>query len=306
MLEKIVADLHNHSTASDGELTPAAVVEQAAGRGLRAVALTDHDTLTGLDEALQAGLKSEIMVIPGVELTLRFRRPLFVGSLHLLLYFKPQRLDEPAFMAALEGLFAAGRGPALVRDRVYAINQHFGPESLTPLLQRPLTAAEIEVCSDNITRRHFAKVLSEKHHLERHQVDMIMANRSPAYLPSGIDTEMVPGLRKKFPLLAFLAHPAAGSFPPPSHYREVLPPWPVVAEMFPEFTDPHGLAIDGLEIDYPGHRQSEKQALRELAAKHRLLISGGSDGHDLQERPYGVSGIKQKDFSRFMEKYEAL
>ena len=166
--------------------------------------------------------------------------------------------------------------------------------------------AEIEACGENITRRHFAKVLSENHRLKRHQVDDIVANRSPAYLPSGIDPGRVLPLRKNFSLLAFLAHPAAGSFPPPSHYREVLPPWPIVAKLLPEFMAPTPIAIDGLEIEYPGHREEEKKILRELATNHKLLVSGGSDGHDLKERPYGVTGINREDFSRFMTRYNGL
>ena len=306
MSKKIVADLHNHSTASDGELSPSEVIKQAAEKGLEAVALTDHDTIKGLDEALQAGLELDIKVIPGVELTLRFRRPAFVGSLHLLLYFQPKQLKNQEFLQTLKTLFAAGRGTALVRDRVESINQFFGPNSPSPLLKRALTVTEIEACGENITRRHFAKVLGENHQLKRHQVDDIVANRSPAYLPSGIDPDRVLPLRKNFSLLAFLAHPAAGSFPPPSHYREVLPPWPIVAELLPEFMAPEPIAIDGLEIEYPGHRDKEKKILRELAANHRLLVSGGSDGHDLKERPYGVTGINREDFSRFMTRYEEL
>ena len=306
MAHKIIADLHNHSTASDGELSPGEVVTQAAKKGLEAVALSDHDTIMGLDEALQAGLEAGIKVIPGVELTLRFRRPYFVGSLHLLLCFQAQQLKNREFLQTLETLFAAGRGPALVRDRVESINQFFGPSSPTPMLKRPLTATEIEAYADNITRRHFAKVLSENHHLERHQVDDIIANRSPAYLPSGVDPIQFLPLRKNFPILAILAHPAAGSFPAPSHYREVLPPWSVVAKLLEEFMAPEPIAIDGLEIEYPGHREEEKKILRGLTANHRLLVSGGSDGHDLKERPYGVTGINQKDFSWFMERYDEL
>jgi len=308
----IIADLHNHSTASDGELTPTEIVKQAAAKGLKAVSLTDHDTLAGVAEALTAGIKHDITVIPGIELTLRLKRPDFTGSLHLLLYFKPELFNEPDFIDTAKELFATGRGAALVRDRVSAINHFFGPDSETAeqngtvILKKNLTVAEIGQCGDNITRRHFAKVLSENHKLERRQVDAIIANRSPAYLPSGIDPENLLPLRRKFPLLIFLAHPAAGSFPPPSHYREVLPPWPTVAELMPEFLAPEPICIDGIEIEYPGHREAEKDALRKISVEFDLLISGGSDGHDLKERPYGICGINEKDFSRFMTRFEKL
>ena len=133
-----------------------------------------------------------------------------------------------------------------------------------------------------------------------------MANQSPAYVPSGIDPGNLLPLRQKYPMLIFLAHPAAGSFPPPSHYCEVLPPWPTVAGLMPEFLADEPIGIDGLEIEYPGHREIEKQTLRELADKHKLLASGGSDGHDLENRPYGVCGIGEKDLSNFVKKYDNL
>lgn len=310
MTQNIVADLHNHSTASDGELTPAEVVKQAAEKGYAAVAVTDHDTLDGLAEALAAGTETGIKVIPGVELTLRLKRDDFTGSLHLLIYFQERLLQDTEFIKTIKELFAAGRGRALVRDRVAAINHHFGPEASKGnpafTLKKALTVAEIENFSNNITRRHFARVLSENHQLEPDQVNAVIANRSPAYLPSGIDPEKLLPLRRKFPLLIFLAHPAAGSFPPPSHYREVLPPWPTVAKMLPEFLAPEPLGIDGLEIEYPGHRELEKGILRKVAAASGLLISGGSDGHDLKKRPYGVCGINDKDFSIFRENFNRL
>jgi len=308
----IVADLHNHSTASDGELSPTEVVKQAAAEGFSAISITDHDTLTGVEEGLTAGIEAGIEVIPGVELTLRLKRPKFIGSLHLLIYFQPALLKNPDFIKTIQALFAAGRGTALVRDRVAAINHHFGPNSsLTTsgtnlTLRKDLTVAEIEKLGDNITRRHFARVLSENHQLDQTQVKEIIANQSPAYLPSGIDPEKISLLRLKFPLLIFLAHPAAGSFPPPSHYREVLPPWATVKKLLPEFMAPKPIQIDGLEIEYPGHREIDKRELKKLAAEFNLLASGGSDGHDLNERPYAVSGIGQKDFARFKQHYERL
>ena len=302
----IAADLHNHSTASDGELRPAAVVEEAAARGLTAVALTDHDTLAGLDEALAAGPQASIDVIPGVELTLRLKRPEFVGSLHLLLYFTKELFADRNFRKEMEELFAAGRGPALVRDRTAAINRQFGPKAAHPLLQRELQAEEIESFGRNITRRHFARALSENHGLDKARIDAIIGNRSPAYLPSGIDPEHFIPIRKQYPLLVFLAHPAAGSYPPPSHYREVLPPWPLVESLLPEFLAPENIALDGLEIEYPGHLEEHKKALRTLAHDRKLLISGGSDGHDLKDRPYGVCGLGQEDFSRFNKAFSEL
>ncbi len=306
MQAPFVADLHNHSTASDGELRPAEVVAQAAKRGLEAVALTDHDTLAGLDEAQAAGRRFGIEVIPGLELTLRFQEARCVGSLHLLLYFPVPLLDNTGFRAELAALSAGGRGPALVAARVAAINRCFGPAGREPLLKRELTSVEFERFGANITRRHFAKVLADSHGLSRDQITRIIANRSPAYLPSGIALADLVPFRRRHRFLLFLAHPAAGSYPPPSHYREVLPPWPAVEELLPRLLAPAGAALDGLEIEYPGHTEEHKVLLRRRARERGLLISGGSDGHNHERRPYGICGLKRNDFAVFRNAFEQL
>ena len=64
-----LADLHVHSTASDGQYTPTQLVQIAKAKGLEVLALTDHDTMDGLEEAVQAGSKIGLRVIPGIELS---------------------------------------------------------------------------------------------------------------------------------------------------------------------------------------------------------------------------------------------
>jgi predicted metal-dependent phosphoesterase TrpH len=78
-------DLHTHSTASDGSDRPSQVVKRAAGLGLNAIALTDHDTLEGIDEAKTAAQDIGLELIPGVELSLEWSR----GGMHLLVLFLP-------------------------------------------------------------------------------------------------------------------------------------------------------------------------------------------------------------------------
>ena len=97
MTLEFVADLHNHTNASDGEFTPTELVQAAAALELTAVGVTDHDTLNGLDEALAAGKETGIRVVPGVEVSLRFRREYFTGTLHYLLYIPYTLLDDQDF-----------------------------------------------------------------------------------------------------------------------------------------------------------------------------------------------------------------
>ena len=76
-------DLHVHTKASDGTMTPAEVVAHAVEKGLRAIAITDHDTVDGVDEAARAGRELDLEVIPGVEVSVDYNN----GEMHILGYF---------------------------------------------------------------------------------------------------------------------------------------------------------------------------------------------------------------------------
>lgn len=297
MTHTIFADLHNHTRASDGDFTPAELVARAKELGLGAVAITDHDTLRGIEPGLAAGRQAGIRVIPGVEVSVRFCRSFFTGTLHLLCYFSENRLSDTGFVNGFETVMAKGRGEGLVKERVVRINDVFGPTGKTPLLPRDLTFQDIAGFSSNASRRHFALALSEKLGItDKQTIHQIIGNDSPAYLPSGIELNDLAGFIQKHPLLAVLAHPAAGSFPGKGHYREVLPPVETVKTLLPEFL---AAGIQGLEVFYPGHTSAHQELLRSWATQYDLLVTGGSDCHDALERPLGVAGITEPDFRRF-------
>lgn len=303
MVRKITADLHAHSTASDGELSPSELVAKAQKFGLKVLALTDHDTIDGLDEALDAGLQNGFQVIPGVEVSLRFRRPFFVGSLHLLLYFSNDLIAGKEFRDDLSTILKQGRGMPLIHERVRLINMEFGPGGKKPVLSRQLTTEEISSYGSNITRRHFALTLKEKHGIDDPGlINEIIGNDSPAYVPSGIDMELLKPFFQKYPVVRIFAHPAAGSFPEPSHYREVLPPLETVEKLLPEFLDKEILGINGLEIFYPGHTKEHREILSGWAKKYGLLITGGSDYHDDVHRPFGVEGMTQEELDIILQR----
>jgi predicted metal-dependent phosphoesterase TrpH len=304
MDKKIFADLHNHTTASDGDFTPDELVEQAAIHGIKAVGITDHDTLNGLKDALAAGKKQKVEVIPGVEVSIRFKRSYFTGTLHLLCYFNKNMLEDNDFVKEFKKILAQGRGEKLVRARIDEINRFFGPQSLQsgekdPLLKRDLEFEDIAALSSNATRRHFAIALKESFNIKNSDtINTIIGNSSKAYLPSGIQLKKVVDFIRKNRILAVLAHPAAGSFPGKGHYKEVLPPFEIVEQIFPEFLE---AGIKGLEVYYPGHTKEYQELLKSCALKHKLIITGGSDCHDGKERPFGVQGISQSEFEIFKE-----
>jgi predicted metal-dependent phosphoesterase TrpH len=294
MRADFVADLHNHTTASDGEYSPTELIARAVELGLQTIGVTDHDTLNGLDEALSAGAAARVRVVPGVEVSLRFRRPYFVGTLHYLLYIPYGLMGDEQFRSAAQAIFSQGRGTGLVRARVEAINAEFGPRGRQPLLERNITAAEIEELAPNVSRRHFAKALAEFHGLDKAQINMLIGNDSVAYVPSGIDPVQLRPLLDHYPqLVRVFAHPAAGSFPGKSLYNEVLPPIAVVEKLLPEFLDENVLGLDGLEVEYPGHAPEHRTLMASWCQKYDLLQTGGSDCHDRFDRPLGVAGVSQ-------------
>jgi 3',5'-nucleoside bisphosphate phosphatase len=297
MEKEIFADLHNHTTASDGDFTPEQVIEKAKDMGIRAIAITDHDTVNGLKSAIEAGKKYGIEVITGAEISVRFKRSFFTGTLHLLCYFPAERLDDEDFITNMNLFLSNGRGPALAKARINEINAFFGPDGQNPRLCRNMEYNDIATLSPNITRRHFSLALKEIFNIkEEGLLNSIIGNDSPAYLPSGIRLEDVRTLMNKERLFCVLAHPAAGSFPGKGHYKEVLPPVQIVLQLFPEFIE---AGIRGLEVFYPGHTKNHQEFLSTLAIQHDLIVTGGSDSHDRTERPPGVAGLSEEEYLKF-------
>ena len=295
----IFADLHNHTTASDGDFAPDELVARAAGLGLQVLGVTDHDTLDGLEPALAAGGVQGVEVFPGVEISVRFKRDFFTGTLHVLTYFSKTLLKDSGFVSRFKALLAQGRGEALVRARIDKINEVFGPGGPSGLLPRALNFEDIAAYSDNASRRHFAMALDEKLGIsDKDTITQIIGNDSPAYLPSGVDLGLVKGFLTTEPVVGVLAHPAAGSFPGEGHYKEVLPPLETVSRLLPEMLD---AGVKGLEVHYPGHAPEHRALLLAWAQKYDLLVTGGSDCHDDANRPLGAAGAGEQEFDRLKQ-----
>ncbi|MCP3874287.1 MAG: PHP domain-containing protein [Desulfobacteraceae bacterium] len=297
MNQKIFADLHNHTTQSDGDFTPEQIVNQAKSLGIRAVGITNHDTLDGLKTAISVGKQNFIEVVPGVEVSVRFKRSYFTGTLHLLCYFLPEKLYDDQFVDEFKNILSQGRGEKLVKARVDEINTFFGPGQENALLKKNLKFEDIAALSNNASRRHFAIALKQSFRINNADtINVIIGNDSPAYLPSGVELEQVKDFICKNEIVAVLAHPAAGSFPGKGHYKEVLPPIEIVEKILPEFIK---AGLKGLEVYYPGHITDHQDLMKSWAKKHQLLVTGGSDCHDGKERPFGVKGISESEYKLF-------
>jgi predicted metal-dependent phosphoesterase TrpH len=266
------ADLHVHTTHSDGTYTPAQVVELAGRCGLAAVAITDHDTLNGVAPARGVAVWSGVQVIAGVEITAEF----LGRELHLLGYFV--RLDDGLLNSALERLreHRAGRFWEMVK-RLRDCGVSFGEEEL----RNGATAGALG-------RRHLAELL-------------IKARRAGTvreafhrYLKEG-GRVAVPKVRLAVDEAIALVRGAGGvaSWAHPSYdcTREAL-------------LTLRDAGLGAVEANYPSFRTSRVRELRRLAAELGLAVTAGSDCHGPghPSRAVGACTLTAEEFASLSRK----
>ena len=247
-------DLHTHSRVSDGTDSPAELVEKAAAARLDAVALTDHDTFDGLDEAVEAGRRFGVQVVRGLELSCARRG----SSVHLLAYGA-----DPA-------------DPALAAELVRV--REGRTDRLAPVLAKldqlgvPVTKAEVMTqvgSSPSVGRPHIADALVAAGHVRdrAEAFDRFLADGGPAHVPRyAIAVETGIDLVRGAGGLAVLAHPWGRG-------REgLLPP----LELERLVREHH---LDGLEVDHQDHDADVRHRLRRLAERLGVLATGSSDYH---------------------------
>lgn len=246
-------DLHVHSSASDGSFTPSEVVMLAKEAGLHYFALTDHDTVEGVEEALKvASTIPTLEVIPGIELSCYYQS----REIHIVgLYVDYQ---NPEFLRELELLKQARE------DRNIKMVQNFVDAGIE------LTIEELKHGNPNsvITRAHFARVLVEKGYCKtkNEAFDKYLGIGCPFYLAKPkVTPEHVLHLIQMAGGTPILAHPYSYKF----NKAEV--------ETLLDYLKTLGLA--GMECYYSTYDFGQTQELRSIAAKKGLLESGGSDFH---------------------------
>ena len=247
-------DLHTHSSVSDGTDEPAALVRQAHDAGLDVVALTDHDTFDGLDEAVAAGEQFGVQVVRGMELSCAR-----VGnSVHLLAYGA-----DPA---------SPGLAAEMLRVRGGRMGRLAGVLDKLAELGVPVTEAQVLTQvgnSPSVGRPHIADALIAAGHVRDRQeaFDRFLADGGPAHVHRyAIDIERGIDLVHQAGGLAVIAHPWGRG------RERVLP-----AAVLEALADDHGL--DGIEVDHQDHDPDTRRRLRDLAERLGLLITGASDYH---------------------------
>ena len=247
-----IIDLHTHSIASDGSMSPAELVRHAKDKGLAAVALTDHDTVEGISEALDEGNRIGIEVIPGIEISTNYR-----PEMHILGYF----LNIDRYLSVQKELTEIRKGR---EDRNYKI--------ISRLNKLGIAVTEEEVkeisTSDTIGRPHFARLLMEKGHVKTMQeaFDKYLGKDGLAYFKRH-ELEPVDGIKliKKADGIPVLAHPVLLKM----NYNDM-------DKLLVELKE-YGLG--GIEAIYSENSKEETGNLLRLAIKHKLLVTGGSDFH---------------------------
>ncbi len=245
-------DLHTHTTASDGTLTPGELVAAACEAGLSAVGITDHDTCDGVPEALAAGRRLGLRVVPGIEISARFTG----GTLHLLGYgIDPAR---PAFAAGIERLKTARaeRNPKIIANL-----QAMG-------ISITLEQVAARAGSDVIGRPHIAETLCAAGAAEDldDAFDRYVGVDAPAYEPK----------LKYEPARAFELIRSGGGIPVLAHPCQTGRAGEALRRFVTELA---AEGLEGIEVLYPSHTPEQSRFYDELAAEFDLVRTGGSDFH---------------------------
>lgn len=267
-------DLHIHSSASDGSLTPAEIIDRAGRLNLAAIALTDHDTLAGVRKVLNADLPANLGFITGVEISTASPEPFAChGSLHLLGYgFDP---DDNDLRNALQRLQDArnNRNPRIIAK----LNR----------LGIPITSdALVPTGSDTqIGRPHIANWLVEHGFVAGFDeaFERLLGNGRPAYVDKyRIGCEAAIRLIRRAGGVAALAHPALiaprGSWPLKDLVGKLA-----------------GSGLAGIEAYYPEHTPAQTQTFLDWAARMDLVATGGTDFHGAI-KPDVEMGFARGDF----------
>jgi predicted metal-dependent phosphoesterase TrpH len=251
-------DLHIHSTASDGSLTPADIIDQAQKLELAAIAITDHDSVNGSKEALQIGIPPSLRFLTGVEISAA-HPPFFPGSgsFHILGY--AIHLDNRDLNQALSKLQDArkNRNPEILK-RLNKLGFRISLEEVNQ-----------EVGEGQLGRPHIAYAMLKKGFVAsiNEAFDKYLGNAGPAYVDKDrIECEQAINIIRAAGGVPVLAHPALLNIDNDQNLDALLQNLVKI-----------GLA--GIEVYYPGHSPRQIRQYTELAEKYGLLMTGGTDFH---------------------------
>ena len=259
------ADLHIHTTASDGIFPPEAIVAMAKESALDVIAVTDHDTTSGIDAAKKAAAKMQITFVPGVEISAG-------GDLEIHVLGYGINPEAPV----LKELFSSMQKERI--RRAHTMLQRLA------LLGYPLdTDAVFENAQGSVGRPHIARAMVEKGYVSSVQeaFQRFLGSGKPAFVSrEKLDTAHVIRILTQADGIPVLAHPTLLHMPQ--------------EQLYPLLTCWKDAGLAGLEVYHPSQRGDFDSWLR-LAKRFDFLITGGSDYH-APDRPDGPMGGTADDW----------
>ena len=262
-------DMHIHTTASDGKLTPIEVVELAIKKNLKGIAITDHDTVNGIIEATEYN-QNDIIIIPGIEFSCIKNN----NEIHLLGYFIDYKNDNIINITNKIITHRKNRADKIIK-KLNNIGVNIKVEDVLN-----------ESKGKSIGRPHIARVLINKNYVNsiNEAFEKYLAKGRPAYvkryklsLQEGID------LIHNANGIAVIAHP--GLLDNSINLKTLI----------------HSYNIDGIEVYHSKHSENQEKQFYKIAINDNLIITGGSDYHgdrkeiafDLGDKYIDVENIKE-------------
>lgn len=247
-------DLHTHTTASDGQYTPEELVYKAAEKNISVLAITDHDTISGLEEGAEACRKTGITFVPGIEINIQ--RP--NCEFHLL----GLGLNLNGISESLNKLLKG-----LIESR-HERNEFIVSKMRSSGIKTTVEEIQAEFPDQVLGRPHFASWLTNHNYVKNRQAafDKFLARDRPWYVErTGADLDE-----------AVKAIYESGGVPVIAHPLSLYLSWskiePVLADFFER-------GVKGMECFHPGARVTECLRLQEIARKLGFFVTAGSDFH---------------------------
>lgn len=258
MISSYKADLHMHTSCSDGKYTPTELVHKAKSYGLSCISITDHDTMSGIEEAQLAASGLDIEIIPGVEISSSFNGL----ETHILCYGIDK--DNKVWKSILDSQRSLRKERAT--EMINRLNEIGCSISLEDLVR--FTTLDV------VTRPHIAQVLVQRGHATdtRDAFSRLIGNDCPAYVPMKlIDVFELMDTTHQLGGLTVLAHP--GTYYSTDQILTLI-----------------RSGLDGIEYLHPSHNYFLQQKYRELAQEYDLLATAGSDFHGFRFQDYSYFG----------------
>lgn len=251
-----MVDLHTHSTASDGEKSPSQLVLCAKESGLGVLALTDHDTVDGLEEAAEAAKEAGIVFVPGIELNIQWP----TGEFHLL------GLGLKEMSASMKSLLWALKNNRIERNK--KILAALANDGLEVTYEEFLQSQGTVHREDTLGRPHIAAYMVQKNIVKNRQkaFDKYLSKGTPFFVDFE-GAELTAGVKAVLD---------SGGLPVIAHPLSLYVGWGKIEEVLRGIK---AAGVQGLEAWHPGARENDCRRLEKMAKELGFFVTAGSDYH---------------------------